>query len=298
MRADNRLEQVAEEVLIFAPYAISISQLSEMIKGSRSSIYRVFKGSKRLKQMVKEILGSKAQEAPPTLTEIKKKIISIPKSKRKKSVSEDKEVSQLKISDIKGDREIERVVEVKVLRTTFQFHKTHHKPHQRIEKSLEICRLIIKGYTVIEACEIYELGKSTFHYWVRTFPDVKAMYDQAKNIFNAYREDEFLFRSYEALERKLKPQVITEINRIGMPDKNGKIITHTVIEKTYMREPCVKAILKVLTTLCSDTFGTERERAKAAKNNNPDVIDYSLRLKSTEELEEELKRLDAELKTA
>jgi len=245
--------------------------------------------------MVNEMLGSKSQEAPPTLTETKKKVVSVPKSKRKKSVSDDEETSQIKKSDIKGDRENEKIVEVEVPRTTFQFHKTHHTPHQRMEKSQEICRLIIKGYTVIEACEIHRLGKSTFHYWVRSFLDVKSMYDQAKNIFNAYREDEFLFRSYEALERRLKPQVITEITKIGVPDKNGKITLIKVIEKTYTREPCIKAILKVLTTLCSDTFGTEREREKAAKNNNPDDVDYSLRGKSTEELEEELQRLDAEL---
>lgn len=298
LRADNRLEQVAEELLIFAPYATSISQLSEMIKGSRSSVYRAFRITRYLKERVNELLGSKAQEVPPILSETKKKIITIPKSKRQKSVSKDEKVSQIKISDIKGDRDFEKVIEVEVPRASCQFYKTHHTPHQRIEKSKKICRLVMKGYTVNEACEIYGLGKSTFHYWVRTFPKIKAMYEQAMNIFKDYREDEFLFRSHKALERRLKPQVIPEITKIGIPDENGKITTHTVIEKTYTREPCIRAILQVLTKLCPDKFGTERERAKAAKKNNPDDVDYSLRVKSTEELEEELRRLNAELKTA
>lgn len=297
MRSDNRLEQVAEELLIFAPYATSISQLSEMIKGSRNSVYRAFKITKHLKARVNELLGSKSQEVPPTLTETKKRIVSIPKSMRQKVVSKDEKVSQIKISDIKGDRENEKVVEVELPRTSYQFYKKHHTTHQRMEKSLEICRLVMKGYTVIEACEIHELGKSTFYYWVRKYADIKSMYHHAIDIFKSCQQDEFLFRAYNGLEEKLKSKPMTETTKTGIPDKNGKIKTQSVTQKTYTREPCIRAIFKFLTTHCSDTFGTEREREKAAKKTNYDDVDYSLRMKTDEELEEELRKLDAELKT-
>lgn len=293
IRADNRLEQVKEEVLLFAPYTTSILQLSNLIKGSRSSIYRTFKRNRYLKIRVEQLLGSKSDEVPPTLIKSKKKIVSILKSKSKEVVSESENKSQVRISDFKGDRENEKVIEEIVLRTDLELNKIHHKPQQRIEKSLEVCRLIAKGYPVYQACEINELGNSTFYSWTRKYPDVKSIYNEAVEIFQAYKEDEFLMRSYTELEKQLKEREVTITEKIGVPNKSSKITTQTIIQSTHTKQPDLKAIFKVLTTLCSDTFGTEREREKA-KQNEYNSVEYSLRIKSTQELEDELKKLNSE----
>ena len=288
-RADNRLEQVKEELILFAPYATSISHLSKLIKGSRSSIYRVFRSDRKSKERVFQMLKSKEGQTPPLLTNTKKKIVLKTETRKIRGVS-------IKITETNASKEDLEVIEVEVVRMDNEFFKTHHTPQQRIDKSLEICRLALKDYPISEACEICNLGVSTFFNWIKRFAEVKAMYIEVKEIITRDKDDNLKMLSYIALEKQLQERIITTIEKIAIVDKNGKITTHRVIEKIINKEPNLRAIWKVLSTQRPEIYGTEREREKA-KEKKSDDTDGSLRVKTTEELEQELLELEEKLKS-
>ncbi len=303
---------VIEDLMVFAPYFKTKNDLIDHCVGSRTTAFKVMREDPDLHSTILKVLGTKiGGKLPISTATIKhassivdkiplktKKLADATEVRTKRKYTKRKQAAEEVITEEVHDEGPTDAIHVPYSGTSSKgaYITREATTEEKLALGTQICELISFGETIEEACHIKDIQAINFFRWRQSIPELEERYKTAVDAFYTQHHENFVMLAHKGLHRHLTEREVVLTTKVGRANKQGVVKVTSVRSQTKVIEPSLVAIVKVLSTMESNKFGSEKERS-FDRNSDNDNVDYSLRPKSIEDLENELALLNgADLK--
>ena len=280
-------KEIVKALLMQAPYAKNMMGLCSLVGISRQTLYRYFRTNVTLKADIVTLLGAFKKKS---VTAKKKKV-----SRKKAQLSRTKDAvvghteSTTKHAP-EGTAAKDSDIDIK--------KHSNNRYDGRIATTKQICNLMRRGSTLVEACTVMGITGADVADWQYPahpqYTEEVAMLVRDTLISVAQAaEAEIKLLSLRVLQNAMTVTTHKSVTKYGRINKHGEVTPTAITEHTREEKPTVQAAIFALKTLDAAKFGDTKEREKAIAALDSGGDPEEIKQMSLEDLDAEILRLRA-----